>query len=302
MSIANPILSYIGAAQQRKFEEKQAQEQRDWNEAMQDKQNAWNLDMWNKTNEYNSPLAQKERMLEAGLNPLYYGLDGSSANGIESAGVLGYDRASMVGMTNPLQAAVNSELMTAQVENVRADTAKKTNENLTEIQRRENMKVQLEKDRQEIENLKSTQNLTDVQVEQANKALEWVDRLNEANVAYTKSMSALNESQKKRIDELLEGEKILQSKNIEDFDKRWRKISAEISKMAKEGKILDLDAQNYALNHLQNGFMGSGLSVPNLFRALLGLNNEGKDAGQINQGAPAGADYMDIPYPSEGVK
>lgn len=32
-------------------------------------ENAFNLDMWNKNNEYNTPLAQKQRLEEAGINP-----------------------------------------------------------------------------------------------------------------------------------------------------------------------------------------------------------------------------------------
>lgn len=297
-SIANPIASFVGAAQQRKFEEQQADKQMAWNESMMDKQNAWTLDMWNRTNAYNDPAAQKERLLKAGLNPLYYGLDGSSANGAESAQALGFDRASMNGITNPLQAAVNAELMTAQVENVRADTAKKANENLSETVRREQMKVQIDKERQEIESMKTIQNLNESQKKAVDKGIEWTDRLNQANIDYQKSMQALNESTKKRIDELLEGEKILQAKNIVDFDKRWQKISAEISKIAKENKILDLDAENYALNHMQSGAFGSGLSLPNLVRAMLDPGNpEGKTTQEMNQGAAPGSDYMDVAFP-----
>ena len=78
-SIGSAVIGAIGAAQQRNFEQKEAEKQRDWSEQMQDKQNAWNEDMWNKQNEYNSPVEQVQRMKDAGLNPLYYGLDGSSS-------------------------------------------------------------------------------------------------------------------------------------------------------------------------------------------------------------------------------
>lgn len=43
-------------------------------------QNQFNLDMWNMSNEYNSPAKQLERLRDAGLNPLFYGLDGNSNN------------------------------------------------------------------------------------------------------------------------------------------------------------------------------------------------------------------------------
>lgn len=64
---------------------------REWNEKMMDRQNEWSLEQWNRTNEYNSPVNQVARMQEAGLNPLYYGLDGSSANSFESAQVNGWN-------------------------------------------------------------------------------------------------------------------------------------------------------------------------------------------------------------------
>lgn len=110
-SVVNGVLGFFGAKDQRKWEEKQAAIQRDWNEQMMDKQNAFTVDMWNKTNEYNDPSAQVERMKAAGLNPLYYGLDGSSANGIESAQALGYDRPS--GGDSPAGAGLGAALQTA---------------------------------------------------------------------------------------------------------------------------------------------------------------------------------------------
>lgn len=66
------------------------------------------------TNAYNTPAEQVKRMREAGLNPLFYGLDGSSAGMQQSAQALGYDRASARGLTNPLMGAVDASLKLAQ--------------------------------------------------------------------------------------------------------------------------------------------------------------------------------------------
>lgn len=41
------------------------------NKALLDKQNAFNLEMWNKYNEYNTPLAQRQRYEQAGINPYF---------------------------------------------------------------------------------------------------------------------------------------------------------------------------------------------------------------------------------------
>ncbi len=54
----------------------------------QRRQNAFNLEMWNRQNAYNSPIAQMQRLRQAGLNPnLAYGQLGSGeAGSLESAG------------------------------------------------------------------------------------------------------------------------------------------------------------------------------------------------------------------------
>lgn len=133
-SIANGLIGKKGASDSRAWEEKQAQIQRDWNEQMLDRQNAFTVDMWNKTNEYNSPVNQVERMKEAGLNPLYYGLDGSSANGIESAQALGYERPS--GGASPTSAGLAAALETAglaadvQLKRAQASKIKKESEGI----------------------------------------------------------------------------------------------------------------------------------------------------------------------------
>lgn len=97
---------------------------------MMDKQNSWNLDQWNRENAYNSPLEQRKRLDEAGLNPNFFGLDGNSG----TTGLTSSDGfASPVPQTsNPLagmaQAVGNIPLIRAQLENIKADTAKKQSE------------------------------------------------------------------------------------------------------------------------------------------------------------------------------
>ena len=40
------------------------------NQQLAEKQNQWNIDQWNRENEYNSASAQKQRLIDAGMNPL----------------------------------------------------------------------------------------------------------------------------------------------------------------------------------------------------------------------------------------
>lgn len=126
-------LGMINAALDRKQERELAEQQRNWSLEMMNKQNEWSLDMWNRTNEYNSPESQVARLRAANLNPLYYGLDGSSAKSFESAQPLGYDRASMAGLSNPIQIGLQDymsmkslqkdiQLKNAQIDKIEADT------------------------------------------------------------------------------------------------------------------------------------------------------------------------------------
>lgn len=267
-SIGTGLLAGHQAKKQREFEQAEAQKQRDWSEHMANYQNEWNLEQWNRQNEYNSPSAQIARMKEAGLNPLYYGLDGSSASEVSAAQPLGYERASMAGIANPITAGVDAALKTAQVFNVQADTAKKGEETLSEVVSREKMQQEIENARQQLENMKSEKGLTEARTAEINKALEWVDRLNAANLAATEARTALDKATQNRIDKMLEGELKIQAKTIEDFDHKWKKIKAECGKIAQETKLLQKDIENYALNHASNGFMGTGLSIQNLLRLL----------------------------------
>lgn len=112
----------------REFEREEAEKEREWNEKMFNETNAWNLEMWNKENEYNTPEAQVQRLRDAGLNPMYYGLDGAgSAGDVGSAQALGYERASVGNQVNPIEGAMQM----AQLAQIQAQTEKTKSETKT---------------------------------------------------------------------------------------------------------------------------------------------------------------------------
>lgn len=261
-----------------KFNAEQAEIQRQWSEAMADKQNAWNYERWLEQNEYNSPTAQYQRLRDAGLNPLFYGLDGTgNAGELTAAQPLGYERANMPNMANPMAPFGDLAMQIAQISNIQADTAKKGQETLTEIQQREKIMAEIENTKQQYNNLVESEALTKAQREKAQKDLEWLDRINTATVGAAEAKAKLDSATEKRILELLPGEKEIQKMEIEDFEHKWAKISAEIGKISKETGILDKDLENYALNHLSNGVMGSGISVQNIGKGLQKLADKVKD-------------------------
>lgn len=214
---------------------------------MMDKQNAWSLGMWNRTNQYNSPVAQKQRLLDAGLNPLYYGLDGSSANGLESAQALGYQQAG-INVENPLQGA----LLQAQIENVQANT-NKTNSERTAID------AKLPYDIQALQTSIRNSSLNADAQEIVNRYLE---QQQEAELAVKNStVEANNASVQKagaEIDKmnleqisimigwLKTREEILSLQKQRNLtDKQIEQLSSLINKSNLEAKKLGLDIENY---------------------------------------------------------
>lgn len=277
-----------------KFNREEAEKQRAFSVEQTEKQNNWNYQLWKEALDYDSPANQVQRLMDAGLNPLYYGLDGNQAqNAPQSAQPLGYERAQAPNYLNPVAGAIDSAFKVAQISNIQADTAKKNNENLTETQRREKLMADIENAKQELNNMKAQEGLTKSQKDEIDKRISWMDRLNEATVAEKDASASLSRAQKKRVEELLEGEKLIQSKTIQDFDERWKKIHAEISKIAGENAILAKDLENYALNHANNGFMGTGLSLTNLIRGAKEVTTR-PSPGHENKFSEGGLSEQDL--------
>ena len=79
-----------------------ARETNAYNYLLASKQNDWNVEQWNRENAYNTPSAQRQRLLDAGLNPnlMLDGGDAGNARGLDSAN---YANAQPTTMQNPVQ-------------------------------------------------------------------------------------------------------------------------------------------------------------------------------------------------------
>lgn len=78
-SVLNGITSLIATNKANKTNRQIAADTNAANDRINQSQIDYNWDMWNAQNEYNNPAAQRKRLTDAGLNPIYYGLDGNSA-------------------------------------------------------------------------------------------------------------------------------------------------------------------------------------------------------------------------------
>lgn len=103
-----------------------ARENRDWQELMMDKQNQWSMDMWNKQNEYDSPANQRQRLLDAGINPLSADIANVGSSSLSSASPSSSPNMPM--MANPTSDMINNALSTAatiaNIKNTEANTRK----------------------------------------------------------------------------------------------------------------------------------------------------------------------------------
>lgn len=256
------------------FDMYNAYKQRQQNEHLMDKGNAWDLMMWNKTNEYNAPVNQIERLREAGLNPLYYGLDGSSANSVESVQPLAYQRATAPLLNNPVDAAYEARLKESQISNIDADTAQKGEETLTEVERRNKLKAECETEKQKLINMRSEKDLTDAQKAEIDLAIKWYDKIQETQITKAEEEAKYTKAQRERLEQLLPGELLEQSKSIEEFEKRWNMWLAQAAKDYALAGLTQADIENYGINHFSNGVGGSGLSLQNFIRNRF-LNYDG---------------------------
>lgn len=220
------------------------------------------LNDMNRQNVVDQASLEVEGYKKAGLNSaLMYGSGTNSApqsSGAPSGG--------------SLQELVSLMALPAQIENMRANTRKQIQETSTNMTMQDKMVQETANLKQQFENMLSDKNLTDAKRAEIEKGLAWADRLNSAALAKTESETHLNESAKKEIDELLDNKKLHLSKSIEDFEHRWSEIDAAIKKMSAETGLIYEDIANYTLNHMSNGFMGTGLSLQNLFRTLFGIS------------------------------
>lgn len=251
-----PIGAAIGAVgtaiqnnKQRKFDAEQAQIQREWNEAMADKQNAWNYDMWLKENEYNTPLAQRERLKEAGLNPMYYGLDGNSSGAMQAAAQpLGYERASSSNWSNPFAVGSDAAVKAAQVQNIQANTQKVKSETKAIDSK---LPFEVEGLRQQVRNSKLDADAKDI----VNK---YLDQQQQAELRVKTSTAAVND---KSVEKAFA--------EIEKMD--YEKTTMFIGWLETNEKILNLQKQR-ELTDKQIEELGSLIRVNNATASKIGLD------------------------------
>ena len=84
-SIAGGLLGNAAQSSANKTNLEIARETNATNQQLAQQQNQWNIDQWNRENAYNDPSAQKQRMIDAGLNPMFSDVSPGIAQSVQSA-------------------------------------------------------------------------------------------------------------------------------------------------------------------------------------------------------------------------
>ena len=123
-------LGAIGSIFSNKAQEKENQRNREFTEYMYDKQYDNNFKMWNAQNKYDLPSAQKQRLIDAGLNPdlMYSGKGVSPSPNLQAAVAGSASAGSLPGYGGVAEAFNQGRLLDAQIRNIDADTKKKESE------------------------------------------------------------------------------------------------------------------------------------------------------------------------------
>lgn len=82
-AIAGNLIGNASAKKQYKYNLKLQKQAQEYNTREREATQAWNLEQWNRENAYNTPLAQRQRLQDAGYNP-YMTQDGSEAGRVQS--------------------------------------------------------------------------------------------------------------------------------------------------------------------------------------------------------------------------
>lgn len=123
-SLLNGVLGWFSNKNANKANLQIARETNATNKEINQSQLDYNWDMWNAQNEYNRPSEQRQRLIDAGLNPIYYGLDGNSAGSAPSFNPIPAQQSSPM-QSYDFNAISDLGLKLAQISNLNADSENK---------------------------------------------------------------------------------------------------------------------------------------------------------------------------------
>lgn len=291
-SVASAGGSMFTAKKNREYQSKENEKARAWSESMMEKQRQQELEDRTHEESYNSPAAQRARMLAAGL--AVEGVTSQIASNSVAAEAesntpfspADYAPNGIGEYVNPIESGIGGLTQLANLANIRANTAN------TEADT-DNKNALLDKIKAETDSIKANTHFTELNSKSQEIINTYLDDLQQLAIDKTKQDIQYTESQieniqagtekiKKYMDEmfpaelkktiaetgLLSQKSLSEQKNREQIDKFMEKMDAEIALICEQTGLSRLDIANYATNHMQSGFMGTGVSLVNAVKGL----------------------------------
>lgn len=228
-------------------------------------ENQWNVAQWNRENEYNSPLAKLQRLAEAGLNPVFYGLDGvSNSNQLTSASLANQTAPTLANTQTQRAAEISSALSSlsggvkSSIETLLApkQLALANRKADAEIDKAgaESAKV-----RQETENLKADYGMKPDQARLLkNQADEMGAKVQVAQAQYNDLVAQIGERAAHK--QLMETQNEYLKK---EGDARIQKIKSDLNLNSKQAEEIDSRIAKYAQDVVLGKISSEGLQIDN---------------------------------------
>lgn len=258
-SLIGNFIQNKNASDQRQFNLNQNQMAIAHNEAMALQQNKWNIEQWSRENAYNTPLAQRQRFAQAGLNPdLIYGQSNTSASspaltsGAPASPASDASYNNLPNWGNLAMFTLQAKQMEAQTKNIEADTkqkesvTKKTDEETKGLSIDNIFKAQHHEQELKLGDTTFKLNLAtkDLTVKQAEKIKYEMENLAEATENLRKSRETMDAQialYKQQIESMKKDDKIkLRNQVMQEM-----RNSAEIKKLTAETELTQKQVDNY---------------------------------------------------------
>lgn len=304
----NPVYSNVNSHSSDQASEVRLQNMtNEANLALAKYQNLWNQQQWERENEYNTPAAKRQRLLEAGMNPVFYNLEGvANANQLTSANMANSQSPTltpysqtwanmMSGMNAGLGTSIDamklaveskkaeaeiqklhssSDVDRAQASNLRKDTDLKT-EQIANLQTQQDLNKSMTRiNVQKVQNLIAEQGETNAKKALADMQKQCLEKTTDKQIELWSSQIGLNTEQTRKIQEevtKLYLEEDLLRGNVDgvDLDNFSKRIENKYKEMGKE--------QEYARNNAEILKTCYGMLTPAVIMTydMRGLGAEG---------------------------
>lgn len=206
-------LSAIGSIFSNNSQKKENQRNREFTEYMYDRQYDNNIKLWNMQNKYDLPSAQKQRLLDAGLNAdlMYSGKGVSPSPNLQAAVAGSPSSGSLPGYGGVAAALDQGRLIDAQIRNIDADTQKKKSETVGQGYQNDILKTD--------------------SVFRQDYMMELVDKLRADNKLSTNQAEVCLAEYQKAMDEILN---LRENRDILISEKQMRKFDLEVYRELKQ--------------------------------------------------------------------